>query len=116
MFYVADVVGSGRFYQRLLGKAPVEQSEGFCLFLWEGGTKFGLWRQDLVQPPVTAPSGSGEIGIALGSRAEVDALYQDWVQLGLEILQAPELLGFGYSLTAADPDGNRIRAYHLENQ
>ncbi|WKE66128.1 VOC family protein [Gallaecimonas kandeliae] len=114
MLYVADPIGSSRFYQQLLGRQPVEQSETFALFVWESGLKLGLWRQDQVAPVVTAPQGSGELGIPLDSRHEVDNLYQDWTNLGLEILQTPEAMDFGYTLVAADPDGNRIRAYHLE--
>lgn len=44
---------------------------------------------------------------------QVDALYQQWREQGLEMIQPPVTLDFGYSLVACDPDGHRLRVYSL---
>jgi len=43
--------------------------------------------------------------------AQVDALHADWRERGLAILQDPQMLDFGYTFTAADPDGHRLRVF-----
>ncbi|CAI2436884.1 Extradiol dioxygenase (fragment) [Serratia proteamaculans] len=44
---------------------------------------------------------------------QVDALYQQWREQGLEMIQPPVTLDFGYSFVACDPDGHRLRVYSL---
>ena len=34
-----------------------------------------------------------------------------WAKLGLKILQEPTKMDFGYTFTAADPDGHRLRVF-----
>jgi len=41
--------------------------------------------------------------------AAVDALYQQWLALGVEIEQPPAQAVFGRTFVARDPDGHRIR-------
>jgi predicted lactoylglutathione lyase len=43
--------------------------------------------------------------------AQVDALHADWQARGLRILQAPVTRDFGYTFTAVDPDGHRLRVF-----
>lgn len=31
----------------------------------------------------------------------------------MEIVQAPEAMDFGYTFSGIDPDGHRLRVYHL---
>jgi predicted lactoylglutathione lyase len=52
-----------------------------------------------------------EILFAVKSKQEVEALLKDWTALGLKIVQQPTQMDFGYTFTAADPDGHRLRAY-----
>lgn len=40
---------------------------------------------------------------------EVDALYQQWLESGVQIEQEPKQAVFGKTFVALDPDGHRIR-------
>lgn len=111
LLYVADVPRSAAFYERLLALQPVESSPGFALFVLPSGFKLGLWLRPVVQPPVTAESGSSELCIAVDTAAEVDAwVANSWTQ-GRHVLQAPTAMDFGYTAVVADPDGHRLRVF-----
>lgn len=60
-----------------------------------------------VQPASTHGQG-GEIAFRTDA---VEAVHAVWVERGYTILQGPTELDFGRSVTMADPDGNRIRAF-----
>lgn len=42
----------------------------------------------------------------------VDAVWANWRQRGIAILQEPTDLDFGRTFTARDPDGHRLRVFH----
>lgn len=111
LLYVEDPVRSAAFYERLLGRAPVEASPGFALFVLDGGLKIGLWKRAEVQPAAHATGGGCELALAVESNAAVDAAHAQWRADGLTILQAPTAMDFGYTFTAADPDGHRLRVF-----
>ena len=108
--YVADVPRSAALYAKVLGSEPVENSANFAMFMQPNGPMIGLWARHDVAPPATAPGGM-EILFAVKSKQEVEALLKDWTALGLKIVQQPTQMDFGYTFTAADPDGHRLRAY-----
>lgn len=112
LLYVADARASAAFWSDLLATAPVELSDTFAMLPLVGGLMLGLWGVAGVTPATTTLGGGGEICIALGSDAEVDAAHADWAARGRTILQTPTTLDFGYTFTAADPDGHRIRILH----
>lgn len=108
---VNDARLSAEFYGRLLGAEPVDASDTFALFILESGMKLGLWSRHTAEPAVST-SGSGvEIAFQMDSDADVDTCHADWSAKGLPILQKPTLMDFGYTFTAADPDGHRLRVY-----
>jgi predicted enzyme related to lactoylglutathione lyase len=76
------------------------------------GMMLGLWRIDGVAPASTTLGGGGELCAALATREAVDALHADWLARGVPVLQPPTAMDFGYTFTAADPDGHRIRVFH----
>lgn len=113
LLYVDNPEKSAAFYRRLLGVAPVELSPTFALFVLSNGFKLAMWSKHTVEPAATVTGGGGEIGFMCEESQQVDALYQQWHEQGLEIIQPPVTLDFGYSFVAIDPDGHRLRVYNL---
>ena len=110
ILYVEDTPTSVRFYERLLGRAPLESSPGFAMFALADGLMLGLWRRAGVEPTPKAAPGGSELCITLASDAEVDQFHARWRELGVAIAQAPARMEFGYNAVALDPDGHRLRA------
>ncbi|GAB3252109.1 VOC family protein [Chitinimonas naiadis] len=111
LLYVNDPSTSAGFYADLLGRAPVETSPTFALFVQANGLKLGLWSRHTVEPAATTLGGGGEIGFPVTGRDEVDRLHADWQGRGLRILQAPLEMDFGYTFVALDPDQHRLRVF-----
>ena len=115
LLYVASPEESAAFYGRLLGLKPVELAPTFALFVLDSGFKLGFWRRPGVEPAVTAPAGGSELCFAVADRDAVDARCFEWRGLGLQILQPPTALDFGYTFTAVDADGHRMRVFTPED-
>ncbi len=111
ILYAADVGRSATFYESLLGKPPLESSPTFAMFALSSGVMLGLWSRHTVIPSASAPAGSGELAFALADDAAVDARHARWRAAGLEMVQQPCRLDFGYTFVALDPDGHRLRAF-----
>ncbi|MCV2357918.1 drug:proton antiporter [Paucibacter sp. TC2R-5] len=113
LFYVSSPLESAAFYARLLGREPIEASPTFALFALDAGLMLGLWARHTVEPlvePGTAAATS-ELAFALPDRPALDGLHGAWIALGLPIIQSPTSMDFGYTFTALDPDGHRLRAF-----
>jgi catechol 2,3-dioxygenase-like lactoylglutathione lyase family enzyme len=113
LLYVDSPEKSVVFYRRLLGREPVELSPTFALFVLSNGFKLAMWSKHTVEPAATAAGGGGEIGFLCEHLQQVDALCQQWRELGVEIIQQPVSLDFGYTFVGTDPDGHRLRGYAL---
>ena len=113
LLYVENPPASAAFYEKLLGRPPVENSPNFALFVLDNGLKLGFWRAGEVEPKPTAQPGGAEIVFALDAAEAVDALCADWRKKGLPIAQEPTAMDFGYTFVALDPDGHRLRACAL---
>jgi predicted enzyme related to lactoylglutathione lyase len=111
ILYVADPQASARLYGTLLEAQHVESSPTFVLFPLENGRMLGLWKMSDAVPAADFHGSSSELAFRVGSDAEVDALHGKWREAGLRILQAPTKVDFGYTFTAADPDGHRLRVF-----
>ncbi|GGC82900.1 VOC family protein [Undibacterium terreum] len=113
LLYVDNPQHSARFYAPLLDKQPIESSPGFVMFALDSGMMLGLWSKNNVEPavPKIPLGGSGELAFAVADIAAVKAMHTDWSQRGLQILQQPVRMDFGYTFTAADPDGHRLRVF-----
>ena len=107
ILYVADPVASTAFYRRLLGVAPVEASANFAMFV-HGGGRLAVWSRAAVQPAAQLTGGGTELAFLV---ADVDAVFTQWCQLGLPVLQPPTDMEFGRTFVATDPDGHRLRVY-----
>ncbi|HEX4296820.1 MAG TPA: VOC family protein [Devosia sp.] len=108
--YVADAPRSAALYSRLLGAQPVESSPSWAMFAFPNGLALGLWSRSDVEPKATLPGGS-EIGFPVANDDAVTQTRDAWAGLGLKILQEPTRMDFGYTFTAADPDGHRLRVF-----
>lgn len=116
MIYVDSPENSAEFYRQLLGADPVEQSPTFALFILSNGFKLGMWSKHTVEPAATAAGGGTEICFMCEQPQQVDALYQQWRDQGLTIVQTPVDLDFGYTFVAQDLDGHRLRVYKLNDE
>lgn len=110
LLYVDNVAASEAFYAKALGRGAIESSATFAMIPAAPGLMLGLWRRDGVSPPA-GPSGGGELAIAVGGNAEVDATCEAWRAKGIEIAQTPTSMDFGYTFLARDPDGHRLRVF-----
>ncbi|MEP7241170.1 MAG: VOC family protein [Devosia sp.] len=108
--YVADVPRSVELYSKILAGQPVEQSPNFAMFVLPGGTALGLWARHDVEPRATLPGGV-ELGFTVDSDDAVRQTRDEWAGLGLKIIQEPVQMDFGFTFTAADPDGHRLRVF-----
>jgi catechol 2,3-dioxygenase-like lactoylglutathione lyase family enzyme len=111
LLYVDDPAASARFYERLLGRAPVESSPTFAMFALDETLMLGLWSRAGVQPAAASPGGGSELAFALAEDQAVDAAHARWREQGLPIAQPPTRMDFGYTCVGLDPDGHRLRAF-----
>lgn len=110
LLYVESPAASARLYGALLGKEPVEAAPSFVLFALDGDVVLGLWARHDVKPGATPPGG-GELCFQVESREAVRAAHADLTARGLRVVQGPEELDFGFTFTALDPDGHRVRVF-----
>ena len=105
---VTDPIASAAFYERLLGRKPIEAAPTFAMLPLREGVMLGLWRRDGMVPPAPVAPGGSEVAFL---DADPDATHTAWVALGVTIVQAPADMDFGRTFTALDPDGNRVRVF-----
>jgi predicted lactoylglutathione lyase len=113
ILYVDSPLLSAEFYSNLLGIEPVEVQNTFALFVLNNGIKFGLWSKHTVEPASTMTGGGAEIGFSLENKKMVDEWSSAWKSKGLTIIQSPTEMDFGYTFTATDLDGHRLRVFAL---
>jgi predicted enzyme related to lactoylglutathione lyase len=111
ILYVDNPSASAHFYEGLLRKTPVESSPTFAMFIMESGLKLGLWSKHTVEPAAAAAGGGGELALSVSNSDTVHDLFADWVERGLEIIQRPTEMDFGFTFVALDPDGHRLRVF-----
>ena len=114
ILFVQNPVKSIEFYSALCDARVVEVHPSFALMVFENGMQLALWSRLTAEPAVTAPAGGCEIMFTVGTKEELEALYLDWgVSRGITMCQKPTLVDFGYTFTALDPDGHRLRVAFL---
>lgn len=111
IFYVDNPSVSKDFYQNILDLPALEASETFAMFRFPSGVLLGLWSKHTVEPKAGAITASGELGLTLKSREAIDECHRQWLSKGVTIIQPPQKMDFGYTFTAQDPDGHRIRVF-----
>ena len=110
LLYVESPLKSADFYENLLGTPPVDRAPTFSMFALPSGIMLGLWAKAGVQPPATSGGGS-ELAFTAEGKAAVDKTFVDWKAKGVHIIQPPVQMDFGYTFTAMDPDGHRLRVF-----
>lgn len=110
ILYVRDAAASASFYAGLLGHPALESAPTFAMFALEHGTMLGLWTADGVSPAAT-PAGGSELAFTVDDAEAVRAAHDDWSARGLQIVQRPTDMDFGFTFTALDPDGHRLRVF-----
>lgn len=113
LLYVSDPLASARFYAGILGREPLEAHPCFAMLPMAPGVMLGLWRRDGVLPAASVANGCGELCISVADPAAVEATCRAWRAAGIAIIQEPVAMDFGFTATAADPDGNRLRVMAL---
>lgn len=116
LLYVENPKASAEFYAELFQLKPVEQSPTFALFVLPSGLKFGLWIKTGVIPAVKSSGATSEVACPVSSKERVDELCQDFARRGISIAQPPEMMDFGYTFMALDPDGHRLRFFFPSEQ
>ncbi len=111
ILYVDNPPRSAAFYKDLLGRAPVESSPTFALFVLDAGFKLGLWSRHTVEPATHATGGGNELCLAVDGKQQVDSMFADWGGRGLTVAQAPVEMDFGYTFVVLDPDQHRLRVF-----
>jgi hypothetical protein len=73
----------------------------------------GLWAAQDAQPKPKAAGGGAELALAVPDKSAVSKLHSEWEKRGVAIAQAPVEMDFGFTFTATDPDGHRLRVMAL---
>ncbi|MBP9643025.1 VOC family protein [Budvicia aquatica] len=113
ILYVDSPTASKDFYQDLLGLTLLEASPTFAMFRLSSGVMLALWSKHTVEPKAGQITASGEYAISVESVAMVDEYHQRWSEKGVTIIQRPQQMDFGYTFTATDPDGHRLRVLSI---
>ncbi|MEO7427390.1 MAG: VOC family protein [Fibrobacteria bacterium] len=111
LLYVVDPPASAAFYAPLLGRPPVENSPTFVLFVLASGVKLGLWLLPDVKPAAAHTGGGCELAFTVADETAVRGTHAEWTRMGLTIAQTPAQMDFGFTFTALDPDGHRLRVF-----
>ena len=107
---VKDPRRSAEIYDQLFGVKPVETSPTFVLYVLPTGFKVGLWAAGGMKP-APRPAGGVELSFSLPDESALRQTYAAWTKLGLEIVQEPTRMDFGFTFVVADPDGHRLRPF-----
>ena len=110
LLYVDSPSASAAFYADLLDAQPIEASPTFAMFKLDSGVMLGLWSRHTVEPTAT-PVGGSELAFAVDSDATVRSTHEAWRAKGLQIVQAPTAMDFGFTFVATDLDGHRLRVF-----
>jgi catechol 2,3-dioxygenase-like lactoylglutathione lyase family enzyme len=111
ILYVDQPRASAGFYADLLGVPVIDASDTFAMLPLREGVMLGLWSRHTVEPAAEAAGGGGELAFVLPDRAAVERRHAEWSTKAVRILQVPAAMDFGYTFTALDPDGHRLRVF-----
>ena len=113
VLHVNDLTLTSPFYQDLLGITPEEASPTFHAFKLSNGMSLALKAQHSVEPPAEGKNGNCELAFTLDDNQKVDDLFAAWQAKEINIIMPPNIVPYGYTFVAADPDGNRLRIVSL---
>ena len=111
ILYVDQPRASAAFYSGLLGVPVLDESDTFAMLPLREGVMLGLWSRHTVEPAAEAAGGGGELAFVLPDRDAVKGRHAEWTNKRVRILQAPTSMDFGFTFTALDRDGHRLRVF-----
>ncbi|MBL4829507.1 MAG: VOC family protein [Aliivibrio sp.] len=109
IIYVSDVETSTKFYNRVFSSQPIESFKDFSLYMLTDGFMLGLQQKDAIEPKAQEHFGGFELSFSDVENKDVDRIYNEWVESGVDIELSPKKLDFGYTVVGKDPDGHRLR-------
>ena len=110
LFYVADIPKSSAFYTELFGLKPSVASPFYAMFKLANSFEIALYDRHKLTPPAGPMSASAELGFVVPDHAALEALHQEWLTKGIQIIMPPTKMYFGGThFMALDPDGHRLR-------
>ncbi|KNC09091.1 glyoxalase [Klebsiella sp. RIT-PI-d] len=109
ILYVNSPIASSEFYQKLFNKEPDVKLPTWAAFSFNNGLNLGLWSTTASDFVSCGEGNRTELSFMVKDTQEVDVLYQQWSDSGVQIEQEPKQAVFGKTFVALDPDGHRIR-------
>ena len=109
---VKNPLASAEVYDQIFGVKPVERAKTFVLYVLPNGLKVGLWASADVKPE-PRPAGGVELSFSVADKSAVLATFETWKKLGLQVMQEPTSMDFGFTCVLADADGHRLRPFVL---
>jgi catechol 2,3-dioxygenase-like lactoylglutathione lyase family enzyme len=110
LFYVSNIARSSAFYSDLFGCQPALASPFYAMFKLDNGFEVAFYDRHKLKPAASAMSASAELGFTVADRTALEAMHEQWVGKGIEIILAPTKMYFGgIHFMGLDPDGHRLR-------
>ncbi|WP_419735707.1 VOC family protein [Pseudomonas sp. COR18] len=109
LLYVQDPQKSRVFYEDLLGIPPEAAFPNYVSFSLKSGVALGLWSTSAQDFQSGGSGHRSEVAFLAETHAQVEALQQQWIDLGVVVEQPLHHAAFGPTFVALDPDGHRLR-------
>ena len=114
VLYVQDLQKSKDFYVNGMDMTPVDAISGptFLTLRPSAGSMISLQDKAAAKfaPGLESQPGTMELSFEVD---DIDATWQRWHDLGVELLGEPVDLGWGKYFMAKDPDGHYLSAYRF---
>ncbi|MBZ0283191.1 MAG: VOC family protein [Anaerolineae bacterium] len=114
ILYVRDMDKSKTFYTESLGMTVLESlsSPTFTTLRPANGALIGLQDKAASQLPPRNEEHAGTVELSFEIE-DIDELWQQWKEKGVELVTEPIDLPFGRYFMAKDPDGHYLSAYRF---
>lgn len=111
VLYVENIKLSMAFYEEVFECQPKLLSPTFAVLEFAENVKITLKQVNALTPSSSVRGGGTELSIPATSRADLDNLFKQWKQLGVEFAQEREESVYGVNFVALDPDRHRLRVF-----
>ncbi|MBY5948400.1 VOC family protein [Photobacterium rosenbergii] len=111
VLYVESVQLSMAFYEKVFECEPKLLSPTFAVVEFAENVKITLKQADGLTPSSLVRGGGTELSIPVINSAELDTLFENWKQQGVNFAQEREESVYGINFVALDSDGHRLRVF-----